>query len=215
MHLEAKNRTAALYAEYAKRKAAAAAGKHPTQPGALPTPNTSEANPATDPVLSVEPNPNRPGTLEDPDLRRKLISTDARRVGDQNDQAKQAYIESVMNRAVARNLSLDSTISSLHDPRTDTGYYPLSTISKLSHTPSQAERDKLNQIIDRVLAGSNLASYATGSESGVGVHSSGAPVVFNPGTGERFVIENDDADWASKVRSRSSQASPRHADTRE
>jgi hypothetical protein len=124
-----------------------------------------------------------------PDLQRKLMASVQAEVGNQSDQAKLAYLESVMNRAAARGMSLDQTIS-------DTGYYPKTTTSKLGRQPSQAEQDFLNPIIQNALGGSNISNFATGNESG-SVHSGGAPVTFNPGTGERFVLENPDTKWAS------------------
>ena len=125
-----------------------------------------------------------------PDLRRKLMASTLAEVGDQGSTAMQAYLESVMNRAIARNQSLDHTISS--------NYYPPQTRSKLNRKISKPLQQALDPLIEQVLAGSNLAKYATGNESG-SVHSGGAPVVFDPGTGERFVIENPDARWARQM----------------
>lgn len=104
-----------------------------------------------------------------PDLRRKLMASTYAEVGDQGSTAMQAYMESVMNRASARNQSLDHTIS-------DPNYYPRTTLSKLNRTKFSKSLDPL---IEQVLAGSNVAKYATGNESG-SVHSGGAPVVFDP-----------------------------------
>jgi hypothetical protein len=58
-----------------------------------------------------------------PDLWRKLMVITDAEVGTDNDAAKQAFIESVMNRAVARGMSLDDTLSSVHIPGTDIGYW--------------------------------------------------------------------------------------------
>jgi hypothetical protein len=110
---------------------------------------------------------------------------------DQGSMAMQAYMESVMNRAIARKKSLDQTIS-------DANYYPRTTLSKLNRQISKSEQQALDPLIEQVLAGSNLANYATGNESG-SVRSGGAPIVFNPRTGERFVIEKPDAQWARQM----------------
>ena len=125
------------------------------------------------------------------DLRRKLIASVQAEVGDQGEEAKLAYIESVMNRAAARGQTLDKTIS-------DSNYYPVTTLSKLGYRASSGEYDSLNPIIERALGGSNLANFATGNESG-NVHSHGAQVTYNPKTGERFVLENPDAGWEKGI----------------
>jgi hypothetical protein len=57
-----------------------------------------------------------------PDLKRRLMAITDAEVGDDNDAAKQAFIESVMNRA-ARNQSLDAALHSIHNPVTGTGYF--------------------------------------------------------------------------------------------
>jgi hypothetical protein len=124
---------------------------------------------------------------DNPDLRRKLLASIQAEVGDQGEEAKLAYTESVMNRAIARGKTLDETIS-------DSAYYPKTTTSKLGRQVSQSEYDYLNPVVSRALSGSNLANFATGNESG-NVHSGGAPVTYNPKTGERFVLENPDAGW--------------------
>ncbi|HET9374325.1 MAG TPA: hypothetical protein VFO40_05100 [Chthoniobacterales bacterium] len=125
---------------------------------------------------------------DNPDVRRKLIASIQAEVGDQSSAAQLAYAESVMNRAAARGITLDATIS-------DPGYYPKSTLSKLGNQYSGGEAEGLHALVDQALAGSNISNFATGNESGK-VRSGGAPVAFNPGTGERFVVENADRDWA-------------------
>jgi hypothetical protein len=143
-----------------------------------------------------------------PDLRRKLMASMTAEVGDQGAQAQQAYLETVMNRAAARGASLDATIS---NPK----YYPTSTTSKLGATFSADQQAKVNPLINNVLSGSNLSSFATGNES-AGVHSGGAPVTFNPSpgskTGDRFVIENADRRWAAGF-TRIAQQTPTPAPT--
>jgi hypothetical protein len=57
-------------------------------------------------------------------------------------------------------------------------------------------------VLQSVLQGSNIADYATGNESG-DVKSGGVPITFEPNPGipkaERFVIEEKDQGWASKL----------------
>jgi hypothetical protein len=156
------------------------------------------------PVTQPAPDPTQFGALanarggivdefsNNPDLRRKLIASIDAEVGDQGDEAKQAYIESVMNRAVARKQSLDQTIS------TTSGYYPPETIAKLGISPSKALQDSLNPMIDRALRGSNVSGFATGNQSGK-VTSDHAPITIprkNPKSDD-FIIENHDKDWAA------------------
>jgi len=67
-------------------------------------------------------------------------------------------------------------------------------MNKLGTTFSQSEIARYAPIIKNVLGGSNVSNLATGNESGT-VRSGGAPITYNPGTGERFVAENADRDW--------------------
>jgi hypothetical protein len=55
----------------------------------------------------------------DPGVRQRLINSTYQEVGSQTPEAWQAYIESAMNRGVARKQSLDYTISP------ESGYFPL------------------------------------------------------------------------------------------
>jgi hypothetical protein len=129
--------------------------------------------------------------LSNPATKQLLIASTLAEVGDQPAQTQQAYMESVMNRAAAENRSLTSVLSDQH-------YYPTSTISKLGRTFSDAGVAAMQPLINNVLGGSNLSNFATGNESG-GVHSGGAPVSYDPKTGERFVQENWTKDWVDGV----------------
>jgi hypothetical protein len=133
-------------------------------------------------------------------LRNRLIASIQAEVGDQGPEAKLAYTESVMNRAIARGQTLYDTISDLN-------YYPTTTTSKLSRKISSDESAYVDPIIQRALGGSNLANFATGNESG-NVHSHGAQVTYNPQTGERFVLENPDVGWEKGITATRSQQQP-------
>ena len=135
-----------------------------------------------------------------PDLRTKLMASIQAEVGNQSDEAKLAYVESVMNRAAARGMSLDQTIS-------DTSYYPKATTSQLGRTPSQDEQAILHPIIANALSGSNISNLATGNKSGK-VRSGEAPVTFDPGTGERFILENPDKKWVTGLNATGPGGSP-------
>ena len=125
--------------------------------------------------------------LANPDTRRLLMASTEAEVGDQSPQAQQAYMESVMNRAAARNTSLRSVLLDPH-------YYPSSTKNKLNAQMSEAQTKQYNPLIQQVLSGSNISNLGTGNESGT-VRSGGAEITFNPGTGERFVAELPTVDW--------------------
>jgi hypothetical protein len=128
--------------------------------------------------------------LQNPVMRQLLMASTHAEVGGQGASAEQAYMESVMNRANAEGRSLQSVLL-------DTKYYPGSTISRLGRTFNQAEQDHHNATITSVLGGSNLSNLATGNESG-SVRSGGAPITFNPQTGERFIAENWTRDWRQR-----------------
>jgi uncharacterized protein (TIGR02594 family) len=149
-------------------------------------------NPATGAPVGPEAPPNaglaeqraRIGQeLQNPEVQRLLAASTEAEVGGQGAAAKQGYIESVMNRALSRHQTLAATLS---DPK----YYPASTASKLGRT----NVPDVSGITAKVLGGSNISNFSTGNESG-SVRSGGAPIGFDPGTGERFVQENADRRW--------------------
>lgn len=129
--------------------------------------------------------------LGNPDMRRLFAASVAAEVGGQGPRAEQAYIEAVMNRALSRGKSLTQTIN-------DPSYYPQTTMSKLGYGFGPDEQARINGMISNAMKGSNISNFATGNESG-NVHSGGAPVAFNPGTGERFVQENADRAWVQRM----------------
>jgi uncharacterized protein (TIGR02594 family) len=128
--------------------------------------------------------------LKNPETARLLAASTEAEVGGQGPKAQQAYIESVMNRASARGKTLTDTLR-------DRRYYPSTTTSKLDRPVGAGAQANINAISRSALAGSNISNFATGNESGA-VHSGGAPVSFNPGTGERFVQENFDRRWVGQ-----------------
>ena len=93
--------------------------------------------------------------LKDPEVQRLLFASTQAEVGGQGELAQQAYIESVTNRALATNSSLESVLRS-------PGYYPRSTKRKLNNRNPTDYSTQLN----RVLAGSNITNYATDNASG-------------------------------------------------
>jgi hypothetical protein len=142
-----------------------------------------------------------------PELRGKLMAMTDAEVGDNNDQAKQALIETIFNRAASRNMSLSATLASRYNSKTGTGYWAPSSWNKANAMSTQYIQNNLSAtldpMIDRALSGSNLSNFSTGNQSG-NVKSAGAPISFNPNPqqkyGDTFVIENRDAKWAAGMK---------------
>src|SRR6266850_1101604 len=129
---------------------------------------------------------------DNPAVYKKLLASTDAEVGDQDQKSKVAYMESVMNRAKARGMTLDETLSDSH-------YYPKVTLDRLNQPVSVDTHQNLNPLVHRVLEGSNLTNFATGNESG-SEHSGGAPVTYKSPAGyERFVLENPDKTWTKNV----------------
>jgi hypothetical protein len=130
------------------------------------------------------------------EIHRLVAASTAAEVGGQGPKAEQYYIESVFNRAAARNMTLKQTLTSDHRYG---GYYPPSTINRLGNTVQPSKQAQIDQIIARVMAGANESNFATGNES-ESVHSGGAPVTRDLGPQkERFVQEIPDRNWIRKV----------------
>jgi hypothetical protein len=121
-----------------------------------------------------------------------LAASTAAEVGRQGSKAEQYYIESVFNRAAARDMSIQTTV-------TDNKYYPSTTLNKLDKAVESAVQARIDKIIENVIAGSNESNFATGNESG-DVHCGGAPVTRDVSPGkERFVRELPDLKWIKRM----------------
>jgi len=90
----------------------------------------------------------------DPDTKRLLYASTYAEVGSQGDEAIQAYMETVTNRALATGKSLRQILS---DPR----YYPEATKRKLSNKNAPNYDDEWLLVSH----GSNIANYATDNAS--------------------------------------------------
>lgn len=93
--------------------------------------------------------------LNRPEVKDRLMALTGVEVGGQGAEAARAFVETVFNRALARNQSLERTMQ--------TDYYP-----NLGNTGSltPADRSRMTAIIDDVVRGSNSTNYATGNASG-------------------------------------------------
>ena len=126
-----------------------------------------------------------------PELRSRLYAYTEAEVGGQGSAAQQAFMASVVNRADARGVSVDSVLS-------NNGYWPPSTINNasLGYNASQME-SKYGSMYSSVAGGSNVCNYCTGNASGsVGFGGGPRTSSYN---GEYFGIENNsrDTSWAS------------------
>jgi hypothetical protein len=138
--------------------------------------------------------------LQQPGMEQLLMASTQAEVGNQPAHVQQAYMESVMNRAAAENKTLRAII-------TNPNYYPSATKAKLGRTFSGPQAERMRSLIAGAVGGSNIAKFATGNESG-GVRSGGAPILHDPGTGERFVGENWTRDWIAKMKATAAQQAP-------
>jgi hypothetical protein len=160
------------------------------KPGEAPA-----AAPAGTPAGAVAPGGGGGGSLaatragfaaeleKNPGLKQDLFKLAEAEVGGQGPKAKQAFIETVYNRAAARKTSLAAQIH-------HKGYYPQVTRNKMARSRAQVDEELLKQIH----GGANISGFATGNASG-NVRFGGGPTTLDTG-GEKFGIEQADRKWA-------------------
>ncbi|MBN8917735.1 MAG: phage tail length tape measure family protein [Rhizobiales bacterium] len=134
--------------------------------------------------------------LANPDMVKRLFAMTNAEVGGQGPEAQQAFMESIFNRASARNMSLDQVLN-------DRKYFPQETFSNADRYMSQDLSGKYGSILDQVRGGSNISNYATGNASGT-VGFAGGPQTFAAG-GERFGIEGPDMSWVKQMQGQMQQ----------
>ena len=127
--------------------------------------------------------------LQNPQIRNQLIALTHAEVGNQGPEAKQAFLESVVNRAAARGQPLSSAIN-------DPSYFPKVTQQRMAGGVPGDLASGYSPLVDAVAGGSNTAKYATGNASGT-VGFNGGPQTAAFG-GERFGIEGPDKAWADR-----------------
>jgi hypothetical protein len=130
------------------------------------------------------------GEMANPAVRDRLAAYTQAEVGGQGPEAQQAFMESIFNRAAARNQSIETTLSGK--------YFPGSTHARAARGVSEDQRARYGPMAESVLAGSNVSNFATGNASGT-VGFGGGPQTFAAG-GERFGIEGADRGWAARQR---------------
>lgn len=127
--------------------------------------------------------------LSNPATRERLLSIAHAEVGGQGPQAQQAFLETILNRAAARNQTLDQTLSG--------SYFPAVTYQRAARGLNDQQRLQYDPILKDVMGGSNVANYATGNASGtVGFAGGPQTSAYN---GERFGIEGPDRKWAEAM----------------
>jgi hypothetical protein len=131
--------------------------------------------------------------LKNPAIRDRLIALTHKEVGSQGQQAQNALIETVINRAAARKQSLDQTMQ--------LGYYPN---MGNTNTLSEEQRQQYGAMIDKAMVGANISNYATGNASkkvDVGEKTFESQ-------GEWFGVEKQDREWADRKRAETPTAVP-------
>jgi hypothetical protein len=129
--------------------------------------------------------------LKNPEIKERLFRLTEVEVHHQGPKATQAFMESVLNRADARSQTLAEAIN-------DRRYYP--AVSLRGWDPGD-DRPMFRAVLEKVLAGSNIAGFATGNASRhVGFN--GGHQTYVPGTGERFGIEGTDFAWVFSMEKR-------------
>ena len=129
--------------------------------------------------------------LKNPEIKERLFRLTEVEVHHQGPKATQAFMESVLNRADARGQTLAEAINDRH-------YYP--AVSLQGWDPGD-DRAMFRAVLEKVLAGSNVAGFATGNAS-KHVGFNGGRQTYVPGTGERFGIEGTDFAWVSSMEKR-------------
>lgn len=128
--------------------------------------------------------------LSNPAVLSQLYAMTRAEVGGQGADAQQAFMESIFNRASARGMSLEQTLS-------DKKYFPQSTFDAANRYASQANPVTYDELLNKVREGSNISGFATGNASGT-VGFAGGPMTYASG-GERFGIEGPDKAWARQM----------------
>lgn len=124
--------------------------------------------------------------LKDPAVAARLAAYTEAEVGSQGPAAQQAFIESIMNRASARNQTLRQTLSG--------SYFPAVTHMRAMQFMNNPKlMAKYGAIISAVLGGSNISGLATGNASG-SVGFGGGPLTVIIG-GEKYGVERADIAW--------------------
>jgi hypothetical protein len=127
--------------------------------------------------------------LQNPAIRSRLFGMTHAEVGGQGPEAQQAFLETIFNRAAARNQPLAQTLSG--------SYFPAVTYNRAVRGVNDSQRGRYEELLGQVLGGSNVGNYATGNASGT-VGFAGGPQTAAYG-GERFGVEGPDRSWAQQM----------------
>ncbi|OYX87227.1 MAG: hypothetical protein B7Y71_01855, partial [Xanthobacter sp. 35-67-6] len=128
--------------------------------------------------------------LANPATLNKLFAMTYAEVGGQGQQAQQALMETLFNRASSRGMTLDQVLS-------QSAYFPQTTFDSAGRVMGSPQlAAQYSPLLSQVRNGSNISSFATGNASGT-VGFAGGPQTAAFG-GERFGVEGPDMGWASQ-----------------
>lgn len=142
--------------------------------------------------------------LKNQDILDRLYAITEAEVGPYNKKDQIAFMESVVNRAIARGESLYDTLN--------TSYFPNQTYRRAAgYIGSEELRKKYQDVYDNVMSGSNISKYATGNASG-NVRFGGGPTTYS--NTEIFGLENHPKDnaWYKKYQSLGEDSVPKTED---
>lgn len=134
----------------------------------------------------------RRNLMRDPKERNLLFRYTKAEVGGQGDNAKQAFMESVVNRADAEKKTITQVIMGKEGGGSK--YFPRITHERGKKELSESEREQYASLGGKVEGGSNICNYCTGNASG-SVGFAGGPMTAGHG-GEKYGIEGWTGKWA-------------------
>jgi hypothetical protein len=133
----------------------------------------------------------RRNLMKDPKEREILYRYTKAEVGGQGREAKQSFMESVVNRADAEGKTISQVIMGKEGGGSK--YFPKITHSRAKSDVGEEKTDYAI-IADKVAEGSNVCNYCTGNASG-NVGFAGGPLTARHG-GEKYGIEGWTGKWA-------------------
>jgi len=142
-----------------------------------------------------------------PAMREKFLSYVNAETGGQGPVAQQAFIETILNRGMARGETLDQVLS-------NKAYFPDRTRRVAARGLKESERNAMSPLLETAMGGSNISNFATGNAQEDPKHPFGKAGMFgfggtggatfmvgSGGTGtEYFGTEKADQAWVETQR---------------
>ena len=94
--------------------------------------------------------------LADPAMREKFLSYVNAETGGQGGVAQQAFIETILNRGMARGETLSQVLNNRK-------YFPDRTRNVAAQGLKENERNAMSPLLENVMGGSNISNFATGN----------------------------------------------------